>query len=127
MRINTPSFTHNSAACKFRMNQGLEGQTKAERQGNFTNLYYMGYEKHIEGKHEIHGFGQSNLTLTLIHIDAIRVVGAQLGLLGTLGFTWVTCSFSQEQGACSSPFVCMFFMCVIFFNFKHVECQSSNT
>jgi hypothetical protein len=57
------------------MNQGLEGQTKAERQGNFTNLYYMGYETHIEGKHEIHGLGQSSLTLTLIHIDAIRVVG----------------------------------------------------
>jgi hypothetical protein len=34
------------------MNQGLEGQTKAERQGNITNLYYMGYETHIEGKHE---------------------------------------------------------------------------
>jgi hypothetical protein len=70
------------------MNQGIEGQTKAEIQGVTSRIfYYMGYETHIEGKHEIHGFGQSNLTLTLIHIDAIRVVRAQLGLLGTLGFT----------------------------------------
>jgi hypothetical protein len=95
------------------MNQGIEGQTKAERQGVTSRIfYYMGYETHIEGKHETHGFGQSNLTLTLIHIDAIRVVGAQLGLLGTLGFTWVGSAHSPKN---KSKELAHLHLCVCFY------------
>ncbi len=54
-----PSFTHNLATCKFRMNQGLEGQTKANKQGNFMNLYYMGYETHIEGSMKFMASGKA--------------------------------------------------------------------
>jgi hypothetical protein len=101
------------------MNQGIEGQTKAERQGVTSRIfYYMGYETHIEGKHEIHGFGQSNLTLTLIHIDAIRVVGAQLGLLGTLGFTWVGVAHSPKSKELAHLHLCVCFYVCDFLDFK---------